>query len=117
MRFKQIKYRKILVTDHAVLRAQTRHYDIYLKHRKHGRQKVRSWLRNVVVELATANRLLEGVNEIDHLGALWPIVVESHQIVLKTISIKKGKRRRQKPLSRNQCRKLKDKKRRQDDEN
>ena len=69
------------------------------------------WVVRLPSILATLGTLLlTGVvarRRFGEQGALWAIVVKDDMVVLKSLSFKKGKRRRKKPLSKNQIAKLK----------
>jgi len=104
---KPIEKRKIILSAHAIDRASTRHIAVYLAYRKHPEDGLYSWLIREMKSLRASGQLRDGHNAIDHSGMLWAIVVSEEVVVLKSLSFKKGKHRRKKPLSKNQIEKLK----------
>ena len=104
---KPIEQRKIIITPHSIDRASTRHHEVYLSYREHQEDGLYSWLMREVKSLRLSGQLRDGENNIDHTRVLWAIIVTDDVVVLKSLSFKKGKHRRKKPLSNNQIEKLK----------
>lgn len=102
-----IEKRSIILTGHSIDRASTRHYGVYLAYREQEEDGLYTWLMREMKSFRASGQLKDGINAIDHLGVLWAIVVKRDVIVLKSLSFKRGKHRRKKPLSKNQIEKLK----------
>jgi len=102
-----IEYRRIYISAHSIDRASTRHHKVYIAYREHKDDGLYSWLMREMKSLRASGHLKEGQNEIDHFGVLWAVVVRHDIVILKSLSFKKGKHRRKKPLSNNQIEKLK----------